>query len=605
MSDKYFCNPINIPYRYQFIKPQVQGMAANAPVQVAREAADPSLISFKGKYYIFASMTLSVWVSDDLIHWESHRLPDNLPLYDYAPDVRVFGDYVYFCASNKEHACNFYRTKDILYGAYEKIEGTFSFWDPNLFMDDDGRIYFYWGCSSMTPLWGVELDPLTMEPLAEKVGLIWGDAWTKGYERNGHDHSTTPCPEEHLEIEYQNFLKSVGADETQMSEEIKVQIHGLVSRKPFIEGAWMSKYHGRYYLQYACPGTEHNIYCDGVYVSDSPLGPFKLAKNNPYSYKPGGFITGAGHGSTMWDKNKNLWHTSTMSISVNHSFERRVGLWQAGFDKDGELFCNQRYGDWPMAIEQYKMDPWRNPEWYILSYGKKVTASSYEIGKEPVKAVDEDVHTWWRADSKEAGQWICLDLGSVYDVHAIQINFADDVITIPVPGKISGGTQARYIEEANQVTRWILEGSEDGMNYFVLEDKSQVITNLPHDFVVMEAGVNVQYLKLTILQIPYEQQPCISGFRVFGVGNTKKPGIPEFRAERFSALDMKVGMHAEGAVGYNILWGYSPEKLYHSYMIYEKEEQEIGALINGQDYYVRVDAFNENGITEGQVIRLL
>ena len=104
----------------------------------------------------------------------------------------------------------------------------------------------------------------------------------------------------------------------------------------------MDKYHGKYYLQYACPGAEYNVYADGVYVSDSPLGPFVLAENNPYSYHPGGYMPGAGHGSTMWDRNGNLWHASTMRISVNHQFERRVGIWRAGFDEDGELFCNQR-----------------------------------------------------------------------------------------------------------------------------------------------------------------------------------------------------------------------------------------------------------------------
>lgn len=33
-----------------------------------------------------------------------------------------------------------------------------------------------------------------------------------------------------------------------------------------------------------------------------------------------------------------------------------------------------------------------------------------------------------------------------------------------------------------------------------------------------------------------------------------------------------------------------------------EESQKIGALVKGQDYYVRVDAFNENGITEGNRI---
>lgn len=101
------------------------------------------MISFEGRYYIFASMTLGVWVSDDLLNWENHRLPEELPLYDYATDVRVVEGFVYFSASNREHPCDYYRTKDILNGPYEKIEGTFPFWDPNLFRDDDGRIYFY------------------------------------------------------------------------------------------------------------------------------------------------------------------------------------------------------------------------------------------------------------------------------------------------------------------------------------------------------------------------------------------------------------------------------------------------------------------------------
>ena len=93
---KYFCNPINVNYRYQFnADPRKHG-----ELQICREAADPSLILFKGRYYIFASMTLGVWVSDDLVNWENHRLPVELPLYDYAPDVRVLGDWVYFCASN-------------------------------------------------------------------------------------------------------------------------------------------------------------------------------------------------------------------------------------------------------------------------------------------------------------------------------------------------------------------------------------------------------------------------------------------------------------------------------------------------------------------------
>ena len=74
---------------------------------------------------------------------------------------------------------------------------------------------------------------------------------------------------------------------------------------------------------------------------------------------------------------------------MNHTFERRVGIWPAGFDEDGELFCNQRYGDWPMEVEDDRMNPWKEPQWYLLSYGKTASASSFTEEKEPKYAVDE------------------------------------------------------------------------------------------------------------------------------------------------------------------------------------------------------------------------
>lgn len=593
---KYFCNPVNVNYRYQFN----DDPRSRQGIQIAREAADPSMIYFKDRYYIFASMTLGVWVSDDLANWENHRLPENLPLYDYAPDVRVLGEYVYFCASKRGEVCHFYRTKDILNGPYEKIEGSFDFWDPNLFEDEDGRVYFYWGCGNVAPIWGVELDINTMLPVGERCALIDGDAFVKGYERIGEDNSLVPKTEAEVEQTFQGFLKMQGLTKEQIPEDSIDLAKGMFSNRPCMEGAWMTKYRGKYYLQYAAPGAQYNTYADGVYVSDHPLGPFELAENNPYSYKPGGFLPGAGHGSTMADAYGNYWHTSTMRISMNHVFERRVGIWPSGFDKEGELFCNQRYGDWPIEINEEKMDVWKNPKWYLLSYQKKITASSWSEEKKPEYAVDENVQTWWRAGANCPGEWLELDLGESYDVHAIQINFADDKIDIPVPGEIRGTSQRRYIEERDMCTQWKLEGSLDGSHYFEIKDKSEAETDLSHDLVIVEEGICVRFLRLTIVKVPYEQNPCISGFRVFGVGAGEKPEIPQYTVTRTSDLDMEVKIQDNGAVGYNVLWGHTPEKLYHSYMIFNTE-QRIGALVKGRKYFVRVDAFNENGITEGTV----
>ena len=599
---KYYCNPININYRYQFNADQRKNK-----ISICREAADPSMISFKGKYFIFASMTLGVWVSDDLVHWENHKLSSELPLYDYAPDVRVMGEYVYFCASRRGENCDRYRTKDIINGPYEKIEGTFDYWDPNLFVDDDGRIYFYWGCSNETPIWGVELNPETMEPMGEKKELISGNPKKYGYERIGEDNSRLPKSEAEIEAAFQHFVKAQGTPIEQIPPQYVPLIKGMSTDKPYIEGAWMDKRQGKYYLQYAFAGTQYNTYGDGVYVSDSPLGPFVLAENNPYSYHPGGFMPGAGHGSTMEDLFGNIWHTATMRISVNHDFERRVGIWKAAYDEDGELCCNQRYGDWPIAVGDGKDDDiWANPEWMLLSYGKRVSASSYVEGKEPNLVCNENVQNWWQAKTNHTDEWLLMDLGKEMDVRGIQVNFADDEIMIPVPGEIRGTTQARYIEEAELKTQYLLEGSLDGEEFFVLEDKRESSSDLSHDFLVWEKGVKTRFVKISHMKVPYDQNPCISGLRVFGKCGGELPQQANYTIERISAIDMNVEIlnpeisSTAEPVGYNILWGQDKDKLYHSYLTYEPMKR-IGALVEGKSYFVRVDTFNQCGITEGKV----
>lgn len=599
---KYFCNPLNVVYRYQFNK---DARRPEVPLCIDREAADPSMICFKGNYYIFPSMSLGCWMSEDMVNWTNHKLPDNLPFYDYAPDVRVMGEYVYFCASSHDHPCSHYRTKDPINGPYEEIPGDFDFWDPNLFVDEDGRVYFYWGCSPLTPIWGVEKDPVTMKNIGEPVGLVYGHSDVNGFERVGDDNSMMPLSDEELEEAISSVLAELAAQGTTKEDLGPMYdiMKGYLSKRPYIEGAWVDKFNGKYYLQYAFAGSQYNTYGDGVYVSDSPLGPYTLAETAPFSYKPGGFMNGAGHGSTMEDLKGNIWHAATMRISVNHTFERRVGIWPTGLDADGELFCNQRYGDWPMAVSGEKQDPWANPEWYLLSYQKTATASSFEEGKGPERIANEDCRTWWRATSSEPGEWVQLDLGEEMDVRAIQINFADDTIDIACPGEIVGTRQARFIDGADHVTRYLLEGSNDGEQYVVIEDKSKADTDLTHDFLVREEGIKVRYLKLTIFETAYHQPACISGLRVFGKGNTEAPSVPTFTVTRLNDLEMEVHIQGENAVGYNVLWGASPEKLYHSWMTFE-DVQKVTALVKDRDYYVRVDAFNENGITEGTVVKL-
>ena len=430
-------NPLNIPYQFQHYNKQA-----------SREAADPTLIFFKGRYYLFASMSGGFYYSDDMLHWDWHENRELTP-FRYAPDVRQVGDWLIFSSSDRDPSA-IYRSKDPLNDDFEKISEPFPFWDPNTFQDEDGRVYFYWGCANTTPIYGQEFDPETMTPIGEKKELVFGAPDRHGWERPDYPGRPKEQGKEGLAMRlYRLAMHLSGSD-----------------KKPFIEGAFMNKWNGKYYLQYAAPGTELATYGDGVYVGGSPLGPFTYQAHNPFSSKPGGFITGAGHGSTIEDAYGNLWHASTMRISVNANFERRLGLFPAGLDRDGLLFCNQNFADYPLEIPEGKFDPHSiKPKWMLLSYKKNVAASSYREGHEPVKALDEDIRSCWCARGS-AGEWYRLDLGDVYEIHGIQLNFSDvEVPMLEVDKALRSNvyTSNRYIDpDPTLRTRYLLEGSADG-----------------------------------------------------------------------------------------------------------------------------------------------
>lgn len=168
---KAYCNPLDIPYKFQHYR----GFAH-------REAADPTLVYFHGRYYLFASMSKGFYHLEDMVHWEWKE--SNVPNpYGYAPDARQQGDYLYVCASGGDPS-QIWRTKDPLSGEYELVSELFSFWDPDIFWDDDGKAYIFWGSSDTAPLYGIELDSITMMPLGERREVLNQDITMHGWERN-------------------------------------------------------------------------------------------------------------------------------------------------------------------------------------------------------------------------------------------------------------------------------------------------------------------------------------------------------------------------------------------------------------------------------------
>ncbi len=540
-SPTTICNPMNVSYRYRLDTPS------------RREAADPSMVVYKNEYYLFASKSGGYFHSTDLIQWDLITTED-LPLEDYAPTAMVMDDTLYFMASNTTPPLTIYKTADPQSGKWQIATDTFSIpmIDPDLFVDDDGRLFFYYGCSNVNPIYGVELDQKTLSPMGEPLELFNSNKQVYGWERKG---------------DYNNE-----------------------GENPWIEGAWMNKHNGKYYLQYAGPGTEYKSYSDGVYVSDKPLGPFTLASHNPASYKPEGFAAGAGHGSTFQDAYGNYWHIGTMTISKKHMFERRLGLFPAFFDADGELYVYTGFGDFPFKMPTKKITSPDElfPGWMLLSYKKPIEVSS-ELPEHPkANANDEEIRTFWSAKTGDKGEWISMDLLKESTVNAIQINYYE------YESELMGRAPGIYYQ-------YLLEYSTDNINWKKLADKTQNQTDAPHDYVELSTPVKARYIRLTNYRVP-DGTFTLAGFRVFGNGGGESPAsVNDLTVNRLDG-DRSVATlkweEVPGATGYNIRYGNSKEKLYHTYQVLGTNSLTINSLHGLQPYYFTIDAFNENGVTK-------
>ena len=239
----------------------------------------------------------------------------------------------------------------------------------------------------------------------------------------------------------------------------------------------------------------------------------------------------------------------------------------------------------------------------LLSCRKPVTASSTAQGSDPQRAVDEDIRTWWSAADGAPGQWLCVDLGEVQDVRAVQVNLADEGLIVDFPDEDYGDARhTRHIELRLQISRYTLKTSADGEHWTLLEDVGRECVNGYYEY---PEGIAARYVRLTGGELPYGQVLRVSGLRVFGKGDGPLPAKAEARAQRLSPLNGRISWEPiPEAQGCNVRYGVAPDKLYLSWLVYDAQEVELSTLIAGQDYYVRVDSFNENGITPGNVFHL-
>jgi len=544
-----FTNPLNLNYRFDINNPS------------HRTAADPVVILFKDKYYLFASKAGGYWSSENLAEWRLIE-PSGLQLENYAPAVIAINDTIYFMANSHRlpdgtySSQAIYKTTDPDTGKWEIANPLFPFSasDPAFFLDDDGKLFLYFGLGRNGPVKGVELNIHdNLNPVGDVFICFIGNAEENGWERRGDNNENTDIP--------------------------------------YIEGAWMNKYKGKYYLQYAAPGTQFKIYGDGVYTSENPRGPFNYAENNPFSIKPGGFVNGAGHGCTFRDKYGNWWHIATTVIAVRHHWERRIGLFPAGFDKEGILFSLTSFSDYPMIIPDQKLNSTEDIfcDWMLLSYNKPFEASSSLDNHPGSLALDEDNKTYWCANTGNTGEYFIVDLGQQKEIHAVQINYAEHLTNI------FGRDSADYHS-------YILYASDNNLNWTVLIDKADNLHCIPHDYIQFKKTVKARYVKIENIHVP-DGMFALSGFRVFGKGKGQIPEQVSILLVKRNQLDPRevdlTWKASEGATGYLVRFGNQKDKLYQSQIVFADTSLHIKRLNRNSEYFFTVDAFNESGITKG------
>ena len=542
-SAQSYCNPMNLSQPLSAVSKPGEGLS------------DPTVVLFKDKYYLFASNAGGYWNSADLISWKFIS-DSNLPPDKKEPMATVIGDWLYYFAA---YTATVYRTKDPDGGKWEEYTNSQLLGligDFAVFTDTDGRVYTYYGCTNNSGVMFRELDAKNMlNPKGSPIVCQLINPLLKAAKKVKNSNDKTD--------------------------------------KITATGSWMTKYNGKYYYQCTELNKGSNKYCDMVYVGDSPIGPFTYAANNPVSFIPEGYISGGTKGATFADKFGNWWHIAEILVGSGRNAQARLGLFPAGFDKDGNLFVKTDFSDCPIVMPTAKntsIDK-LNPEWALLT--EDATAQGSSSAYPENSAIDDDVNTFWSARTGKRGEWLSIDLGSECSVSALQISFSGNKITPNVSDSV-------------KAYQYLIEYSGDRKNWKKLLDETKNTDFEPIVYKELKNSVNARYLRITNYTVP-EGTFAISQFRVFGQGEHRKPKkVNELKAIRDYRDPQSVKLFWKkqtNTTGFNIRYGIDKDKLYHSYQTSAKTTKLIlHCPDKNKAYWFQIDAFNENGVSPGKPV---
>ncbi len=427
-----------------------------------RELADPTALWFDNQWYLYPSCDMA-WVSaDEGRTWQHHPL--NVRDIGYAPTVVHHRGRFLLMASDSA----LYAGPSPL-GPFEPIgkltlpekAGLPGQTDPMLFSDEEGCLFYYWGCTPHSGIWGVELDAENpTRAISEPKEMIPFLPDTYAWERLGGN----------------NQNPNLG----------------------WMEGAWMIKHGGKYYLTYSAGGTQYPTYSMGCYVSNSPLGPFVPQRRNPIFRTTEGLITGTGHGSIVAGPRGHLWVFYSIFSGAVHGFERRVGLDLAEIDEAGELYV-------PRATSTPQALPAKEPAvaWMPLNEFEPTIGSSSAANSSGRFAADNSMTTWWLPALEDSAPHLVTNFSAPAIVHGVRVIWRDiglDTTTGHGPGPFCYRVEA---ETAPGVWSTIIDRSESTEDFLI-------------DYRECEPTSALR-ARLVIVGHPSGIQPAVAEFTVFGV----------------------------------------------------------------------------------------
>jgi xylan 1,4-beta-xylosidase len=420
---------------------------------------DITVVPEGGQYFMFCSGG-GGWVSKDLVNWEYKGVEirnGNLPV---APHVVKYNSAFYMSGNDAP----LYRAPAIL-GPYEvvgewtdekgqpftgvslgrpwqgNLKGSF---DVDIFIDEDNKPYLYFVGRSTDGIYVVPLDPKELNKFAAPRKHLFGFNKASRWEWSGDMN------------EYSDVA--------------------------WIEGPWVIKRNGTYYMQHSAGGTQWLTYATGVYTSKSPLGPFVQAPVNPLLRNVHGLVTGPGHGSVVQGPDGNWWQFYTI-VTQNPPGGRRIGMDPVSFDRNGNMVARgpTETPQWgPGAVS----DPFRNGESGSIPVsinkarvmGSRSAISSERPGHDAAYAVDNYNGTWWEPAEGDAQPSLTLDLGAANEWDPLQSFTIDSsrILFFVGGGAFGSGRGTAPVPTAGLVVahQYKIEASNDGKNFTTILDKT-------------------------------------------------------------------------------------------------------------------------------------